>query len=80
MKLDLALSYTPPGSDLSMTLAVVRDVGLLVAVLKAAIDDAERGAAVTANPLAVNGLRVKLAYLQSCLQDIQIAAMGRTLQ
>ena len=32
--LELAVSYTPPGTDLAITLTTVRDLSLLVAVLK----------------------------------------------
>lgn len=70
MTLDLALSYTPPGSEMSMTLATVRDAALLIAVLRVAIADAEKGAAVVANPVSAQGCRLKLAYLRSCLEDL----------
>ncbi len=70
MTLDLALSYTPPGSELSVTLATVRDFALLVAVLEVAIQDAEAGAAIARDPVVERGFRVKLAYLRSCLKDL----------
>jgi hypothetical protein len=70
MTLDLALSYTPPGSELSMTVATVHDDRLLLAVLRAAIADAEKVAAVSANPVAAKGCHLKLAYLRSCLEDL----------
>jgi hypothetical protein len=70
MILELALSYTPPGSDLSVTLAIVQDVTLLAAALKIAIAQAEAGAFSANNPLSANGFRTKAVYLQRCLEHV----------
>ena len=70
MILDLALSYTPPGSELSLTLATVRDPTLLAAALDIAITEADASALRATNPVAANGFRVKAAYLQRCREQI----------
>jgi hypothetical protein len=79
MHLELALSYTPPGSDLSLTLATVRDVPLLLSVVTAAIGDAEIEAANATNQLTAMGFRAKLAYLRTCLKEIQLAGCCWTI-
>jgi hypothetical protein len=70
MILDLALSYTPPDSDFSVTLATIRDPTLLAAALEIAITEAETGALCASNPVAANGFRTKAAYLRSCREQI----------
>jgi hypothetical protein len=70
MTLDLSISHTPPGTDLSITLATVKDVSLLIAALRIAIAEAEIGAAKAANPISAKGFRTKAGYLQACLDDI----------
>ena len=73
VKLDLALSYSPPGADVSLTLATVHDEGLLVAALKLAISDAATAERGTVNPFSVRTLRVQREYLQACLAEITSA-------
>lgn len=70
MTLDLALSYTPPGSDLSVTLAIVQDANLLTAALKIAIAEAEADARGATNPVAARGFRTKAVYLHDCLEQV----------
>jgi len=69
MRIDLALSYTPPGSDLSLTLAIVRDAALLAAALDIAIAEAEADALRVNNPVAAKGFRTKAIYLRHCRQQ-----------
>jgi hypothetical protein len=69
MILDLALSYTPPGSELSLTLATIRDATLLAAALDIAITEADANALRASNPVAANGFRVKAAYLRRCREQ-----------
>jgi hypothetical protein len=76
MILELALSYTPPGSDLSVTLAIVQDVTLLAAALKIAIAEAEAGALGTSNPVSAKAFRTKAVYLHSCLEHVSRSEGG----
>jgi hypothetical protein len=69
MILDLALSYTPPGSELSLTLATVRDPTLLAAALDIAITEADASALHASNPVEANGFTVKAAYLRRCREQ-----------
>ena len=68
--LDLALSYSPPGTDLSVTLAVVRDPNLLAQALKIAIKEAESGALEAGNVISARGLKTKAMYLRGCLKEL----------
>jgi hypothetical protein len=70
MCLDLAVSYTPPGSDMSMTLATVRDAVLLVAAVRVAIADADAGIKRATDPLAKRGLTMQRDYLILCLDQL----------
>jgi hypothetical protein len=70
MQLDLAVSYTPPGSDMSMTLATIRDAALLVAALKIAITNANSRLKAANTPLAAKGLRAQRDYLTLCLTEV----------
>ena len=72
MSLDLALSYTPPGSDLSLTLALVRDSALLVAALRNAIAEADHKAKREVNPVAAAGYRKQRDFLTECLRDATV--------
>lgn len=70
LNIELALSYTPPGSELSMTLAIVRDSELLVAALRIAIAEAEASACDAGSPLSASGYETKAAFLRGCLAQI----------
>jgi hypothetical protein len=69
--LDLALTYAPEGTDLSLTLATVHNRALLIATLRQAIQEAESAASLTPDPLAAAGFRTKAAYLQRFLSRIE---------
>jgi hypothetical protein len=71
VNLEVALSYTPPGSDLSLTVAVVRDVALLAAVLDHAIKEADLRAATERNPVSASGFRKQREFLRGCLSELQ---------
>jgi hypothetical protein len=78
--LGIAINYTPPGSDLDLTLAVIRDAVLLVEVLKSAIAETDRHARSTSDPLAAGGHRTQRDFLRKCLADMTAewaAAMTR---
>ena len=69
--IDVAVSYTPPGSDVSMTLATIRDIGLLIAALKLAIIEADRQLrAASESPIASRGIRKQRDLLAACLAEI----------
>ena len=68
--LELAVSYTPPGTDLAITLATVRDLSLLVAVLKIAIQQARARAQTAPSPISKAGFEVQASYLQQCLERL----------
>jgi hypothetical protein len=70
MALDLTVSYTPRGSDLAVTLAVIRDASLLVAALQTAIEEADWHALTEADPVAATGYRTQRDFLRKCLQAI----------
>ena len=76
MRLDLALSYTPPGSDLSVTIATVRDATLLAAALDVAIAEAEADALRASNPVAAKGFRTKATYLRSAVSSLPVETAG----
>ena len=77
MMLDLALSYTPPGSELSVTLATVRDATLLTAALRIAIAEAQDNAIHASDQLAARGFRTKAAYLHRCLVQLADGEEGK---
>lgn len=68
--LGIAINYTPPGSDLDLTLAIVRDPKLLIEAMKNAIMDADRKAQTESNPVAANGYRTQRNYLLKFLQEL----------
>ncbi len=68
--LGIAITYTPPGSDLDLTLAIVRDPRLLIAVMKSAIMEADRKARMESNPVTANGYRTQRNYLRMFLQQL----------
>ena len=72
--LDLAVSYTPPGSELSLTLAIVQDTALLIAVLHSAIEEAGVKADTEVNAVAAAGYRHQRDFLRKCLDEITAAA------
>ena len=79
MILELALSYTPPGSDLSVTLAIVQDATLLTAAVKIAIAEAEASAIRASNPVHAKGFTTKAAYLRRCLERLLYGEVSEAL-
>ena len=71
MALDLAVSFTPPGSDVALTLATVKDPTLLRTVLEFAIADAERQAESAREPFSARAHRVKHEFLKKCLAQLR---------
>jgi len=67
--LGVAINYTPLGSELDLTLAVVRDDALLVTVLKSAIAEADQHARTESDLVAANGYRTQRDFLQKCLEQ-----------
>jgi len=67
--LELAVSYTPAGTDFAVTLATVRDVSLLVSVLRIAVRQA-RAEARAAKPMARAGFERQAEYLERYLAGL----------
>ncbi len=72
MTLGIAINYTPPGTELDLTLAVVRDPRLLVEALKNAIAEADRKARTERDPVAVNGYRTQRDFLRKSLENLTL--------
>jgi hypothetical protein len=72
MALGIAINYTPPGTDLDLTLAVVREPRLLVEAIKAAIAEADRRARSESDPAAVCGYRTQRDFLRKSLEDLTL--------
>ena len=68
--LELAVSYTPPGSDFAVTLATVRDLSLLIATLKIAVWQASAQARAEVSPMSRAGFEQQAKYLEQCLQRL----------
>jgi hypothetical protein len=65
--LELAVSYTPPGTDFAITLATVRDLSLLVAALEIATRQTRAKAHSEANPFSRAGFERQANYLERYL-------------
>jgi hypothetical protein len=70
--LGITINYTPPGSELDLTLAVLRDGVLLVEVLKSAIAEADQHAGSASDPVAAGGYRTQRDFLRKCLEDVTL--------
>lgn len=72
--LELAVSYTPPGADFSVTLATVRDLSLLVAALRIAIRQARAQAQIEPSQMSRAGFEKQATYLEQCLARVEPVA------
>ena len=68
--LELAVSYTVPGSDFAVTLATVRDLSLLVATLRIAIGQARTQARFQGNSVSKAGFEMQAKYLEQYLNRL----------
>lgn len=69
-KLGVAVNYTPPDSDLDLTLAIVYDPLLVTEVLEAAIAETSKKIEGEGDPVVINAYETQRAFLQKCREGV----------